>query len=102
MNPRSRLRRCMWLAFAGLALGLVLAGLNPALQAQPRRNGEHWVGTWATAVVARPQAPLTPPPAVAGSPCQPPVFGPGPGRQGGGPPPTPPAPLNFSNQTLRQ
>jgi lysophospholipase L1-like esterase len=30
------------------------------------------------------------------------VFGPGPGRQGGGPPPTPPAPLNFSNQTLRQ
>jgi lysophospholipase L1-like esterase len=30
------------------------------------------------------------------------VFGPGPGRQGGGPPPALPAPLNFSNQTLRQ
>ena len=101
MNPRSRLRRCASLAIAGLALALVLTGWHPALQAQPRRNGEHWVATWATAVVARPQAPLTSPPAVAGSPCQAPAFGPGPGRAGG-PPPTLPAPLNFSNQTLRQ
>jgi lysophospholipase L1-like esterase len=102
MYPRSRLRSYAWLLSACLALGLVSAGLNAALQAQPRRSGEHWVATWATAVVARPQAPLAPPPVVAGLPCQPAVFGPGPGRQGGGPPPTPPAPLNFSNQTLRQ
>ncbi len=102
MNPHSRLRHRVWLSLAGLVLGLGSDGVNPALQAQPRKNGEHWVATWATAVVARPQGPLTPPPVVPGSPCQPPVFGPGPGRQGGGPPPTPPAPLNFSNQTLRQ
>jgi lysophospholipase L1-like esterase len=86
-------------AFAWLALSL---GLHPALQAQTGRAGDHWVATWATAVVARPQAPQAPPPPVAGLPCQAPLFGPGPGRQGGGPPPTPPAPLNFTNQTLRQ
>ena len=102
MTLRSRIRRCVWLSIAGVALGLVAGGLNAALQAQPRSGGEHWVATWATAVVARPQSPVTPLPAVAGSPCQPQAFGPGPGRQGGGPPPTPPAPLNFSNQTLRQ
>src|SRR6266853_5933844 len=86
-------------AFAWLALSL---GPHPALQAQTGRGGDHWVATWATAVVARPQAPLAPPPPVAGLPCQAPLFGPGPGRQGGGPPPTPPPPLNFTNQTLRQ
>jgi lysophospholipase L1-like esterase len=86
-------------AFAWLALSV---GPHPALQAQTGRAGDHWVATWATAVVARPQAPLAPPPPVAGLPCQAPLFAPGPGRQGGGPPPTPPAPLNFTNQTLRQ
>jgi len=86
-------------AFAWLALSV---GPHPALQAQTGRAGDHWVATWATAVVARPQAPLAPPPPVAGLPCQAPLFGPGPGRQGGGPPPTPPPPLNFTNQTLRQ
>ena len=70
--------------------------------AQGGRNGDRWVATWATAVVARPQGPPAPVAAAAGSPCPPLVFGPGPGRQGGGPPPAPPAPLNFSNQTLRQ
>jgi len=57
----------------GLAL-YVLAGNAPALAQNGR--ADHWVGTWATAVVARPQA------------------APGAGRG--------PAPLNFNNQTLRQ
>ncbi len=56
---------------AGLALYL-LGGSAP-LGAQNARP-EHWVGTWATAVVPRPQ---------------------GAGGRG-------PAPLNFNNQTLRQ
>ena len=55
-----------------VALYILVAG-GP-LGAQSAR--EHWVGTWATAVVPRPQA------------------APGAGRG--------PAPLNFSNQTLRQ
>jgi lysophospholipase L1-like esterase len=90
------------LLVAASILGAAVFGVQYGVQAQAGRNGERWVGTWATAVVARPQAPLTPPPVVPGNPCQAPAFGPGPGRQGGGPPPTPPAPLNFSNQTLRQ
>ena len=41
-------------AVAALAL-YVLAG-NPPARAQSSRSTDHWVGTWATAVVARPQA----------------------------------------------
>jgi len=67
---------------------------------------DHFVGTWATAVVVRPQAPPAAPqqlpPTSSGQPnaCQPAVFGPGPGagRGNGQAPP----PLNFKNQTLRQ
>jgi lysophospholipase L1-like esterase len=78
---------------------------------------DHWVGTWATAVVIRPQAPpagqppAAPPqlpPAASGLPnaCAPAAFGPGPGAgpgggrggRGGQAPP----PLNFKNQTLRE
>src|SRR6478672_4525706 len=81
---------------------LALCVLRPSLGAQASRGGDHWVGTWATAVVARPQGAPALPPAVPGSLCAPPVFGPGPGRQGGGPPPNLPAPINFANQTLRQ
>src|SRR5438876_1471456 len=65
--------KAMRLAGAALALYLV-AGHAPVL-AQGGRS-EHWVGTWATAVVARPQ------------------VAPAAGRG--------PAPLNFTNQTLRQ
>jgi len=56
------------------ALYLLATGMTVVAQ----RGGEHWVGTWATAVVSRPQA--TPGAAPAGG----------------------PAPLNFNNQTLRQ
>lgn len=71
----------------------------PTASAQSRRS-DHWVGTWATAVVGRPQpgaAPQGPPP---GPPPAANAGGPPPaGRQGG--PPGPP-PLVVNNQTLRQ
>src|SRR4029077_20390471 len=52
-------------------------------------SNDHWVGTWATAVVTRPQAPRP----AAGQPVVPPAT-PAPGGQ--------PAPLSLNNQTLRQ
>ena len=93
--------------FAAVALAAVLATASWTVDAQSR--GDRWVGTWATAVVARPQAVPGGPPAppqlplsASGQPnaCQPAAFGPPPGgaRGGGQPPP----PLNFKNQTLRQ
>src|SRR5476649_2295241 len=62
-----------------IAFALIIIA-SAALQAQSR---DHWVGTWATAVVVRPQAsvaPLTVPPTASGQPnaCQPAAFGPGP------------------------
>src|SRR5436853_4235505 len=84
---------------------------------------DHWVGTWATAVVIRPQAapagqppapPAQLPPTASGvaNACAPANFGPGPGAGRGGPGPggpgpgraggPPPAPINFKNQTLRE
>ncbi len=109
-------------AAAGVALCFLTAGQS----AQAQRGGaanDRWVGTWATAVVARPQgaqagpvgfgpptgqtAPQTPaapgqPPATQGQPppapsAQPPQLGAGPGGGRGFAPP-----LNFNNQTLRQ
>ncbi len=89
--------------FAVLALVVLLS--SPAWS-QTRRTQEHWVTTWATAVVARPQsaaappaaAPVaTPPAAVAPGGAPPPAGGP----PGGGRGPAP-APLTLNNQTLRQ
>ena len=57
------------------ALYVLASGLTTAAQSS---RGEHWVGTWGTAVVPRPQ----------------PAPGAAPGRGA--------APLNFNNQTLRQ
>ena len=65
---------------APLALFFVLIGSIPA-GAQAGRAPDHWVGTWATALVSRPQAP-------PGAPA----------TQGRGQA----APLNFTNQTIRQ
>ena len=62
------------LRLAGAALALYVFASHASVLAQGGR-AEHWVGTWATAVVARPQV--------------------APAGRG-------PAPLNFSNQTLRQ
>ena len=61
---------------AGTVLALSLFAIQPLGLAQDDRGGEHWVGTWATAVVARPQTPSQP-------------------LQD-------PDPLNFHDQTLRQ
>src|SRR3954447_2678811 len=63
------------IAAVALALGLLVGSAGVTAQ---NTRGEHWVGTWATAVVPRPQ----PPPGAA------------PGRGG--------AVLNFNNQTVRQ
>jgi lysophospholipase L1-like esterase len=52
-------------------------------------SNEHWVGTWATAVVTRPQASR---PAAGEQPAAP--TNPAPGAQ--------PAPLSLNNQTLRE
>jgi lysophospholipase L1-like esterase len=58
----------------------ILCGLALAAYSQPLSPSEHWVGTWATAPVPRPQA--QPPAAGAAPPAQP--------------------PLNPANTTLRQ
>lgn len=50
-------------------------------------SNEHWVGTWATSVVTRPQAPRA-------ASSQPPATPAAPGGQ--------PAPLSINNQTLRE
>jgi lysophospholipase L1-like esterase len=86
------------------AAAAVLFMADSALRAQ---RADHWVGTWATAVVVRPQGPpVAPATAPDGSACAPAAFGPPPGRGGAGGGGragfTPPAPLNFKNQTLRQ
>jgi lysophospholipase L1-like esterase len=107
-------RRWLVSVCASAALALTLAAASPSLRAE-RSRGEHWVGTWATAVVARPQGPpvagafaaapsqcfgQTPPAAPASASAAPAAAG---GRgQGGGRGGTPPAPVNFSNQTLRE
>lgn len=90
-----------------VALGLVAAAgvLQPASRAQA--PAERWVGTWATALVGRPQTPPLP-----GPPAPPPFMRnacpapPAPAT----PPPAPPAGasfapqpfVHFTNQTLRQ
>jgi len=81
------------------ALAFYLFAPHLAMQAQSGRSDEHWVGTWTTSDVGRPQSPppLAPPA---------PVAAPVPGQQLL-PPPAPvpgvPAPfMHFTNQTLRQ
>jgi lysophospholipase L1-like esterase len=65
----------------GTALALCLLTGSSSALAQNRRGADHWVGTWATAVLARPQ----------GTPAGGPAGGRGQANA-----------LNFSNQTLRQ
>jgi lysophospholipase L1-like esterase len=74
---------------AAVTLALVLFALHPLLA---QNSAEHWVGTWSTSEVGRPQTP----PAV--------MPGPPPFMANQCPPAPPPAPAftHFSNQTLRQ
>src|SRR5690349_20414208 len=113
---RRRERRTLFAGcVAAAVLALVVAAVEPSIHAEGSR-GEHWVGTWSTAVVARPQGPAAagggfgaavpqcfgPAPQAASTssvPAAPPGAG---GRgQGGGRGGNPPTPVNFNNQTLR-
>src|SRR5678815_2127695 len=76
-HPPDRIRCMTTIRLAAVATALYLLVTGTATVAQ-RGGAEHWVGTWATAPVARPQA------------------APGAGQGRGA------APLNFNNQTLRQ
>jgi lysophospholipase L1-like esterase len=70
------------------ALALALPAVHPMLAQSGGGNGNHWVGTWTTSLVGRPQFP-PPPPAATAAPA------PGPAAS--------PAPfIQFNNQTLRQ
>ena len=75
------------LASAAVGLALLLSSTPAFTQAGPQN--QHWVATWATALVPRPSQP--PPSAAAAAP----------GGQGA-PAQAPQAPPRFSNQTLRQ
>jgi lysophospholipase L1-like esterase len=92
-----------------LALAWCLAAVRPDLFAQGARPGEHWVGTWATAVVARAPIPPQGPPVQQPPQIQTPANGvPGAAPSGqvlpaqGPNAQAPQPPLNFNNQTLRQ
>src|SRR5215470_15730999 len=90
-NQRRSVERNGWLLLVSVTLAVAASAVAPTIA---QRSGEHWVGTWATADVGRPQtAPALPPaPAPAAQPGTAPA-----------PPPAPPAPfVHFSNQTLRQ
>jgi len=89
MTFAQRHRRVGWI----VALAALLLGVHPGLAQQS--GGEHWVGTWAAAVVGRPQDPPSPVP--------PAVSPPGQAAQVQAPQPQQPAPfMHFNDQTLRQ
>lgn len=70
------------IAIAAAALAVSLLGVQPPILAQRGESSEHWVGTWATGVVARPPAGF--------------AEGDAPPGQASVPP------LKLNNQTLRQ
>ena len=79
---------------AAISIAVVLLIGHTGVGAQSGRTAEHWVGTWATSEVGRPQMPPPPVAPVATAPT--PLGAPGPA-------PAPPAPfMHFNNQTLRQ
>src|SRR5579872_4698624 len=121
MRPVTQLsirKRLMLGLLASVALFAYLLSTHATLLAQADRTTEHWVGTWATALVARPQTPpqgqgrgQAPGQPAQGQPAQ--GQGAAQGQQapqaanaaapqgGGGRGPAAP-PLNFNNQTLRE
>ena len=76
------------------ALVFCLLAVNPPMFAQNGRTGEHWIGTWTTSEVGRPQ---TPPPPAAPAPAAPTPQG-----QVAAAPAAPAPFMHFNNQTLRQ
>lgn len=89
----SKKRQPIFLAIG--ALVLYLFAIHPATFAQSGTTGEHWVGTWATAEVGRPQTPPSPPAAPA-------PVAPAPQGQAAAAPAAPAPFMHFNNQTLRQ
>ena len=90
-------------AAAAIAFAFLLLRAEPALFAQSG-TPEHWVGTWTTSEVGRPQDPMPPAPALrpfmANTRCPAPPAPPVASPQGQtfAPPPF----IHFTNQTLRQ
>ena len=86
MTSAERHRRIGWV----VTLAALVLVVHSTIAQQG--NTDHWVGTWGTAVVARPQTP--PPPAAPATPAP---------NQAQAAPPAQPAPfVHFTNQTLRQ
>jgi lysophospholipase L1-like esterase len=83
-------RRIGSYGLAPIALAAILLAVPPA----GAQQGDQWVGTWAAALVGRPQNP--PPPAT------PPAPATGQGQPAPAAPPAPAAFMHFNNQTLRQ
>src|SRR5207244_4016332 len=76
-------------------LALSVLALDAALFAQSGQSSEHWVGSWATALVGRaPDGNL-----LAGIPSAPPAAA---SQTPAASTPPPPPPSNFNNQTLPQ
>jgi lysophospholipase L1-like esterase len=90
-------------AVAAIAFAFLLVRAEPGVVAQSGTS-EHWVGTWTTAEVGRPQSPAPPAPALrpfmANTRCPAPPAAPvaPPQGQAFAPPPF----IHFANQTLRQ
>ena len=79
---------------AVLSIAIALLVGPARVGAQRGRTAEHWVGTWTTSEVGRPQTPPPPAAPVAAAPTPPGAPAPA---------PAPPAPfMHFNNQTLRQ
>src|SRR5882724_80364 len=91
-NWRRSLERIGSRCLTPVTLAAFLLAFQPTLAQQG--NVEHWVGTWATACVGRPQYPAAPALPPVPPPPLPPLAQ---------PPATPPAAfMHFNNQTLRQ
>src|SRR5262245_5148167 len=80
-----------WISFVTTSaiVALVVAATQESTRAQNGR-GEHWVGTWATAVVVRPQGPAAAPQGF-GAGLQPQCFGQAPAAPPAGEASAPPA-----------
>ena len=93
VNRRSILRRFSPRIIPGAVLVVSLIAGHSAALAQSSRSSDHWVGTWATALVARPPTPQGQAPQGQAQQAQ---------VQQGQAAQAPRVVLNFNDQTLRQ
>ncbi len=80
-TPRLNVGRFFATVAAAAALATCLSLSGPSALAQKGGNNDHWVGTWATAVVTRPQAGQGAPQGFGGAPVTPQCFGQAPTAQ---------------------